>query len=245
MKYQIFIATLLTLSGLNGQSALKSTYNPTANPPEEAGFGMHKGDWSTEATLLIQTGNAAIRVGVQEIKVRKYLQNDYVFRTRLMATQSKEVTIINQGSGLMERSITDFTGMIAPGFEKHQHPNGKYTARLSPYWGAELPIGKHGYEYDLTNSKDGQNYYNGGSFNSKVTKAYSVGLNLIYGIDFYVAHGIFIGTEIGYGMVREKYGVSNITTFDGTYRDNRSIPMGSNSQLNLYFNSGIRFGIVF
>ena len=162
-----------------------------------------------------------------------------------MATQSKEVTIINQGSGLMERSITEFVGLIAPGFEKHQGMNGKHTHRLSPYWGVELPIGKRNYEYNLTNSKDGQNYYTGGTFNNKVTKANTVGINLLYGIDFYVAKGVFVGTEIGYGFMHQKYGNSNITTSDGTSSNTRSIPMGSNSQLNLNFNSGIRFGIVF
>jgi len=253
MKSHLFAIMLLSLSSLKGQNTASTIEAPSetfVNKDEHTSTAAHRfypqaGDWSTEATLLLQTGNSAIRFGIQEIKFRRFIENQYVLRTRLMATQSKEVTIINQGSGLMERSITDFNGLIAPGFEKHQKINGKHTARLSPYWGAELPFGKHGYEYNLTNSKDGQNFYNGGTFNSKVTKAYTVGLNLLYGIDFYVAKGIFIGTEIGYGFTRQKYGISNITTFEGTYTDKRSIPMGSNSQLNLYFNSGIRFGIVF
>ena len=244
MKLQILAVLLFSVSVAQAQDTSISTAQTKTNPP----FTLAKsGDWSTEATLLLQTGNSAIRVGVQEIKFRRFIQDQFVLRTRLMAMQSKEVTIINQGigSGLMERSITEFTGLIAPGFEKHQGINGKHTHRLSPYWGMELPIGKRNYEYNLTNSKDGQNFYNGGTFNNKVTKAYSLGLNLLYGIDFYIAKGIFIGTEIGYGFMREKYGFSNITTFDGTSTDTRSIPMGSNSQLNLYFNSGIRLGIVF
>lgn len=242
MKLQILAVLLFSVSVAQAQDTLTSTIQTKTNHS----FTLAQaGDWSTEATLLLQTGNSAIRIGMQEMKFRRFIQDKFVLRTRLMAAQSKEVTIINQGSGLMERSITDFTGLIAPGFEKHQGMNSKHTHRLSPYWGVELPIGKRNYEYNLTNSKDGQNFYNSGTFNRKVTKAYTVGLNLLYGIDFYIAKGIFIGTEIGYGFVREKYGIGNITTFDGTNTDTRSIPMGSNSQLNLYFNSGIRLGIVF
>lgn len=253
MKSHFFAIMLLSLSYLKGQNSSTTIEAPNetlVTKEQQLLTDAHRfypqaGDWSTEATLLLQTGNAAIRVGIQEIKFRRFIKDQFVLRTRLMATQSKEVTIINQGSGLMERSITDFTGLIAPGFEKHQGMNGKHTHRLSPYWGMELPIGKHAYEYNLTNSKDGQNFYNGGTFNSKVTKAYSVGLNLLYGIDFYVAKGIFIGTEVGYGFIREKYGISNLTSFNGSSTDKQTIPMGSNSQLNLYFNSGIRLGIVF
>lgn len=242
MKSQLFAAFLFSVSLAQAQDTAISTVHTKINHP----FTLAQaGDWSTEATLLLQTGNASIRLSVQEIKCRRFIQDQFVLRTRLMAAQSKEVTIINQGSGLMERSITDFTALIAPGFEKHQKINNKHTHRLSPYWGLELPIGKHSYEYNLTNSKDGQNFYNGGTFNSKVTKAHSLGLNLLYGIDFYITKGMFIGTEIGYGFVHEKYGFSNITTFDGTLTDKRSVPMGSNSQLNLNFNTGLRFGIVF
>lgn len=242
MKSQLFAAFLFSVSLAQAQDTAISTVHSKTHHP----FTLAQaGDWSTEATLLLQTGNASIRLSVQEIKCRKFIQDQFVLRTRLMAAQSKEVTIINQGSGLMERSITDFTALVAPGFEKHQHINNKHTYRLSPYWGFELPIGKHNYEYNLTNSRDGQNFYNGGTFNSKVTKAYSLGLNLLYGIDFYITKGMFIGTEIGYGFLREKYGMSNITTFDGTLKETRSIPMGSNNQLNLNFNTGLRFGIIF
>ena len=242
MKLQILAVLLFSVSMAQAQDTSISTIQTKTNKTIKL---AQAGDWSTEATLLLQTGNSAIRVEIQEIKFRKFIQDQFVLRTRLMAMQSKEVAIINQGSGLMERSITNFTGLIAPGFEKHQGMNSKHTHRLSPYWGVELPIGKRNYEYKLTNSKDGQNFLNGWTFKNKVTKAYTVGVNLLYGIDFYIANGIFIGTEIGYGLMREKYGISNITTFDGTSTDIRSIPMGSNSQLNLYFNSGIRFGIVF
>jgi hypothetical protein len=242
MKSQILAALLFSVSLAQAQDTSATTVPAKNYPP----FTLaHAGDWSTEATLLLQTGNSAIRVGIEEIKFRRFIQNQFVLRTRVMATQSKEVTIINQGSGLMERSITEFTALIAPGFEKHQGMNGKHTHRLSPYWGVELPIGKRNYEYNITNSKDGQNYYNGGAFNNKVTKANTIGINLLHGFDFYVAKGVFIGTEIGYGFTHHKYGNSNITTSDGTFSDTRSIPMGSNSQLNLNFNSGIRFGIVF
>lgn len=253
MKSHFFAIMLVSLSSLKGQNSSTTIEAPNEKPVTKEEYLLNDahrfypkaGDWSTEATLLLQTGNSAIRIGIEEIKFRRFIQNQFVLRTRVMATQSKEVTIINQGSGLMERSITEFVGLIAPGFEKHQAMNGKHTQRLSPYWGVELPIGKRNYEYNITNSKDGQNYYTGGTFNNKVTKANTVGINLLYGIDFYVAKGVFVGTEIGYGFMHQKYGNSNITTSDGTLSNTRSIPMGSNSQLNLNFNSGIRFGIVF
>ena len=110
MKSQILAALLFTVSLAQAQDT-STTAVPTKSNPS---FTLAQaGDWSTEATLLLQTGNSAIRIGIEEIKFRRFIQNQFVLRTRVMATQSKEVTIINQGSGLMERSITEFVGLIA------------------------------------------------------------------------------------------------------------------------------------
>ena len=87
---------LLSLSCLKGQNSSTTieTPNETLVTKEEKlltdahRFYPKAGDWSTEATLLLQTGNSAIRIGIEELKFRKFIQNKFVLRTRVMATQS-------------------------------------------------------------------------------------------------------------------------------------------------------------
>ena len=200
-----------------------------------------KGDWSTEATFYAQTGSNSLRFGISDIKIRKFIASNTVARVRFIASQNNETTIIANSTANMERSITEAAFAIAPGFEKHI---GTYK-KLSPYWGAEVLYGINTYEYNLTNSTNGQSFSNGGNFNTKTTGAYTIGANLLVGADFYLTKGIFIGAEFGYGFQYQNYGESTATSFDGTSTVIRTLPMGSRKGLNLFANPGIRLGIAF
>lgn len=200
-----------------------------------------KGNWSTEATFFAQTGSNSLRFGISDIKLRKFIDNNTVFRTRIIANRNQENTVIAQTMGNMERSITESGFAIAPGFEKHIQG----TKRLSPYWGAEILLGVNDYEYNLTNSKDGQTFTDKANFKSATQGAYVGGINLIFGADYYVAKSIFIGAELGYGYKIQSFGENVVSSFDGTKTDSRTVPMGSEKGLALFANPGIRLGIIF
>jgi hypothetical protein len=221
----IALGTLLTLN-LQAQESLKP----------------QSGDWSTEATFYAQFGSNALRFGLNDIKVRRFTQENRVQRLRLLATQNNETTIILGGQGNMERNIKEGSVVLAPGFEKHL----KGSNRLSPYWGAELIIGKSFYEYNLTNSVNGQSFSQGGNFNTKTQKAFSFGANAVFGADYYISKKLFIGAEVGYGFIHQSFGESSITIENnGNQTDNKTVPMGKTQGLQLFANPGLRLGIAF
>lgn len=228
MKSLFFAIATLTTACISAQ-----------NTPQ---FKPQAGDWSTEAAFYAQTGNSFLRVGLNDIKVRKFTTDRKAIRLRMLATQNNETSIIVGTQGNMERTIKEGKIFIAPGFEKHLTG----SQRLSPYWGVEGILGKSFYEYNLTNSANGQTFSQDANFNTTTKKAYSLGVNAFAGLDFYLGKNIFIGAEVGYGILYQQYGESLLTvTNNGTPVNNRSVPMGKNFGLTLFANPGIRLGIAF
>lgn len=238
MKQLILGLILLSTHFANAQDSLGLSNAVTKDPSD---FKPNAGTWSTEAIFYLQTGSNALRFGLTDIKVRKFITNKTVARTRFLANVNNETTIIVGSSGNMERSIKNATFVIAPGFETHI--NG--SKRLSPYWGMELAVGSTNYEYNLTNSVNGQSFALGGNFNSQSQGNYQMGANAIFGADYYITSQIFIGVELGYGFLYQNFGTNEIQISSNGNVNNNSTPMGSNSGLNLFSNPGIRLGIAF
>ena len=74
MKSFIFAITLFTTAWASAQT----------NPQYKA----QAGDWSTEAAFYAQTGNGFLRVGLNDIKVRKFTTDRRALRARLLATKT-------------------------------------------------------------------------------------------------------------------------------------------------------------
>lgn len=224
---------LLSVSFFTATLAIAQTESP---------FKPKAGHWSTEATCFLQTGNNAVRFGLNDIKIRRFNTDQSAHRLRLLATQNKETTIIVGNQGNMERNINEGAVFLAPGFEKHLDG----TQRFSPYWGTELLVGKAFYEYNLSNSTNGQTFSDGGNFNTTTKKAYSLGLNFIVGADFYIGKQIFLGAEVGYGFIYQSFGESLVEIKNnGNVVDSKTVPMGKNQGLKLIANPGIRVGFAF
>lgn len=223
MKILAFIGYFLTATLTSAQTILKQQSN----------------DNSTEVLINLQTGTQPIGIKLEKIKYRRFISDKFAYRVTMIAALTKETTTINSlQQSLMERKVINKSITIAPGFEKHS----RGTARLSPYWGIEMPLGLLGYEYNLTNSTDGQNFTSGGNFNRKTKKSYIIGANFIAGLDYYLAKKIFIGLEVGYGYSYINYGNSVVSS---TAIADKTIPMGSASSLNVNYHNGLRFGILF
>lgn len=77
MKLQILAVLLFSVSMAQAQDTSISTIQTKTNKTIKL---AQAGDWSTEATLLLQTGNSAIRVEIQEIKFRKFIQDQFVLQ---------------------------------------------------------------------------------------------------------------------------------------------------------------------
>jgi len=121
---------------------------------------------------------------------------------------------------------------IAPGIEKHFAG----TNRLSPYIGAELPIRMQSAKYENENTT-----VTGASSPTGADRGFfSVGLNAVAGVDFYIAKNFYTGIEFGTGLTFFKN--SDIVVrgpFNSKNAGEYSLRFGQ------FVNGGIRIGYVF
>lgn len=138
-------------------------------------------------------------VSIAGIKMRSFGTETSAFRLGVFLGFSNTTTITqdedNQnGASLKELKDTEssFSINIQPGIEKHYAG----TERLSPYIGGVLNIGYMATtsksETQYTESLVGEDVEKGGNLN--------LGLNAVAGVDYYIAHHLYLGTEIGFGV---------------------------------------------
>lgn len=237
MKSIFFGIAFVLYSVLMAQE--KGDMAPVTLPSKQ--YKPMSGMGSSEVTLLVQTGNGALRIDIQEIKGRYFARDNFAYRTKILANYENDKSTIEIGQGDMIRKITQSSFQIAPGFEKHS----KGTARMSPYWGMELPVGMSKYNYSLSNSIDGQSYTKEGNFNAQTKGSYIIGIGLLGGIDYYIANNIFIGAEVSVGYLYSEYGDREVTYSTPNTEGGKTTPMGRNRNLDFISGNGLRLGIVF
>ncbi|WP_187264041.1 BT1926 family outer membrane beta-barrel protein [Pontibacter beigongshangensis] len=215
MKIKLFLLALLTAVTFSAQA-------------QDGGLKATAG--STTAEIGVNLTSGTFLQGGQ-IRLRRFATDEMAYRLGVGVAHNSEKISENAN-----RSNTSLT--IAPGVEKHFAG----TNRLSPYVGAELPISFSGARYEDddvvvrgANSRSGSMTERG---------AFGIGLNVVAGMDFYIAQNFFTGFEFGAGLgyrknrdvkYEFKSGVPSDETIDGYH----------STRFNVFSTGGIRIGFVF
>jgi hypothetical protein len=223
------------------------------------------GDKTAEFNLMFQTGTAPVSYGLgstslpgtPELRLRYFMADDMAIRLKLglgMATTTSEDVATIGGTDVTAETKTNsgFNLGIAPGIEKHFAG----TTRLSPYVGAELPIGfGTGATTEITNSNDpsGSVTGTGDAYKNEAGSQFRIGLNLVLGADYYIVDGLYLGVEGGLGifnMTSTGEGKETITTAPVAPATDPAVAeniTGKSSSMALFgaFSTGVRLGYKF
>lgn len=170
------------------------------------------GDKTAEFNLSFQTGTAPVSYGLgstalagtPELRLRYFIADDMAVRVKIglgsSSTTTKQTATIGGSEVTAEtKANTGFGVALTPGIEKHFAG----SSRLSPFVGAELPIGfGSGATNEVSNGDNaaGTPTGNGDSFKSKAGSQFNIGLRLVMGADYYIADGLYLGLEGGLGI---------------------------------------------
>lgn len=206
-------------------------------------FKPKKGDFTTEAGLLggILNSEFSLNNNAGMLRGRYFLKNDLALRVGLnLAVANEKENVYGPGSALGFTSATNTTFAINAGIEKHF----KGTARLSPYVGGDIIFG-------LDNACEKADANNGGvyqaNFTSKAGRTdVSLGLRGVIGADYYIAPKVYLGGEVGLGLLKTWAGDTNIEFNNGvTSGENTISSTGSTFNLAPSIVTGVRIGFVF
>jgi Outer membrane protein beta-barrel domain len=172
------------------------------------------GDKTAEFNLNFQTGGAPVSYGLgslalpgtPELRLRYFLADDMAARVRFglgssSNTASQVATIGGTDITAETKTSSGFGIAITPGIEKHFAGSDK----LSPYVGAELPIGfgtSGTVEVSNGDNPAGTPTATGDSYKSETGSRFNLGLGLVLGADYYIADGLYLGVEGGLGLFR-------------------------------------------
>lgn len=142
-------------------------------------------------------GGSPISIG--GIRYRAFLTDRSAYRATIFigynSTTSPNVVQNSQGTDVeLEDKESSFIISLRPGYEMHFDG----TDRLSPYVGAEIDFAMQ------TSSSETQSLDVNDATITNTTKGQDgftrFGLNLVAGVDYYVAKNLYLGTELGFGF---------------------------------------------
>lgn len=163
------------------------------------------GDKTLETQLLFQTGTAPISLFTPNIRARYFLADDLAVRVSFVFESDKTTANFNEnadgtgGKGEAVAKSSAFT--FAPGIEKHFAG----TEKFSPYIGATIPLVFQGASEEWKNSTNGTTFTNGtnatidGANSAGFRAGSSIGVNLVFGGDYYFTDAIYLGAEFQWG----------------------------------------------
>ncbi|MES2778791.1 MAG: hypothetical protein V4651_02740 [Bacteroidota bacterium] len=170
------------------------------------------GDKTAEFNLNFQTGTSGVAYGLgatalagtPELRLRYFMADDMAIRLKIgmgMGTTTAQQTATIAGAEVTAETKTNsgFGLALTPGIEKHFAGSTK----LSPYVGAELPIGfGTGATVEVSNGDNaaGTPTGSGDSYKSEGGSQFNLGLRLVLGADYYIADGLYLGVEGGLGI---------------------------------------------
>lgn len=217
------------------------------------------GDKTAEFNLSFQTGTAPVSYGLgatalpgtPELRLRYFMADDMAIRVKLGLGSSSVTTKQVTGAGVTpavtaEKEVNSGFGFaITPGIEKHFAGSD----RLSPYVGAELPIGfGSGATTEISNSDNvgGAPTASGDSYKDESGSQFNLGLRLVLGADYYVADGLYLGVEGGLGLFSlSSTGEGTTTTKTGGVEAKVTTPESSSFNLFGASAGAVRIGYKF
>jgi hypothetical protein len=199
---------------------------------------------SGENTLELQfapLGGSPFSMG--GIRYRKFTSETMAFRATVFIGYTNTSTLKQEEDGdadliKLKDASSSFEIAIRPGVEFHLAG----TSRLSPYYGAEIDIANK-QTRDKTQTQNADK-----AVDKAVTRNADgftrLGLNGIFGADYYLAPKVFIGAELGFGLAFTKDSKTVGVPAEG---DKVESKVGNEGTFNLGPNvlAQFRLGIVF
>ncbi|MBF8964356.1 hypothetical protein I0P70_13970 [Pontibacter sp. FD36] len=198
--------------------------------PENKTYKPTAGDITTEVAVNLEYGISLNRGG---IRVRKFIAADKAYRLGAQANYVYDKT----GD---ESYQTTFGISIAPGIEKHFAG----TSRLSPYIGAELPIGYRGTKSESASQITKGSWTPASGCSAGNRANYNIGLNGLAGVDYYIAPRFYAGFELGAG-IRYSKEKDVTTTYKNDYTPDEEYKGYHSISFSPFSTGGIRLGFVF
>ena len=224
--------------------------------------------FSTELNINPFKGQLSLNNSLNQIKFRIFTQPDFAWRIGFNAS-SKDSLIDNKNpygttNTNYKNSGKRTTLGLNIGFEKHF----KGTKRLSPYIGADVSLTNRSAKQELTNGQTTTTYkgawvnsattyipvYNpntGTYYQSVYTTSFSekaffqYGLNVVTGVDFYMAKNFFVGYELSFGIRKTEYKDVKITQTGSSTPISDPDTEESSFSFGPSLMNGIRIGYVF
>ncbi|MEI6696429.1 MAG: hypothetical protein WCO13_10190 [Bacteroidota bacterium] len=186
-------------------------------------------------------------ISIDYLKVRMFLNEKMAIRLGFEFNSYSETNkvAIPAGSTNKVEQVTNnsyFIFGLHPGIEIHMATDAE---RLSPYFGAELNFSMKSASTDITGvgndpTKSGTV---SGAWNGGTNPGYTIiGLNLLFGADYYIAKHIYMGAELGFGFQSasgKDIVTTNVVSGVSTAVTN---PGSSSFNLGVNFNSAFRLG---
>jgi hypothetical protein len=189
-----------------------------------------EGKYSLELNLnpaALFVANAGPMFQMPNIKARYFTGSDLAFRLGIGFGFSNDKNYTDtEGNDYTKTSSTNFT--FSPGVEK-EFGGDKFVG----YIGADLPLTSYS---SKSETKVGDNTIKTKNPNSSAY--FGVGLDIVFGFDYYILSHVFIGAELSPGLMFQKY---SDTVIDGTTTNKG----GTGLNFSLSSSSGIRLGVRF
>lgn len=211
---------------------------------QNSNFKATSGDKTIEVNFTPLGGSP---ISINELKFRSFVDATTAFRLGVsvaFSSKSEDPTYAGpdaDGDGIGDFEEIDknssFGLTLKPGIEKHFGG----TDRLSPYMGGYATIGYY------TNTSKDQSYAATpeGVYELKTTSgSLDLGLNAVLGADWYFSPKIFLGTEVGFGLLYTNL-MKQKSSSDFPNSKDVETERGSNFQIGPNFNAAIRLGFAF
>jgi hypothetical protein len=178
-------------------------------------------------------------IGINGIRYRKFTDAQTALRAEVFLgfSNSSDKMIGEDGETELTMSSSAFDISIAPGIEKHFASSD----RLSPYVGGVVAIG-------FSSENEKEEFLSGpdNDVEEGTIKDGSLffGVNGVAGCDFYFAHNIYLGVELGFGVGFETmFDTKRESTVEGS--ETIETPNGSSFNIGPNVNGAIRAGFLF
>lgn len=179
---------------------------------------------------------------INALRYRYFLEENIALRGSIFMGGKRNTTFSDTTGGLplTKNRNVNFDFSIRPGIERHFEG----TDRLSPYVGVELFLG-------MNTTKDNQEslWSDGKTIQSAITKtsSSSYGANIFMGTDYYISDHLFLGAELGFGLLLEGRGKTKTSYENPEFPIQDSEIIGNTKQLNWgpNYQGTIRLGWVF
>jgi hypothetical protein len=141
---------------------------------------------------------------INSLRGRCFFKENQAFRLSVFAGGKRTATKTMTPDSSFELTATNgnFDFSIRPGFEHHFD----VAEKLSPYLGGEF---YYGFTQTKT-SNESLNFSNEVMAMRSINTQSNIGLNVLTGTDFYFSKKIYLGVELGFGLLLEGKGKSKV-----------------------------------